>query len=386
MYWKSVFVLVIFIHYGNAYSTKDLMAELEKELEMAQNNKRAVKKVSSSSIDSLEDMKNRLEDLKKDLLKKRGKNDERKASQAKRMEEAMSKLNNEMELASKRQIKKSVVDESYDELLRELKHDNYAMHDEFKEKFYNIIGFKEAKRSETDRNFKRTYLEGSLESILDQIRNVRKGVKKDEVFRSDENGECADKRSDCKSLKDYCETHREKLEGACDYTCGYCRVCKNSGQLSDQSCEALRTESNRNPQGLDYCFEDGYVEQMKAVCYKTCGYCKAPAPPKCYDTKYKCCWDLTTTRFDQAGSNCPACKDAYQYVCKTFKEDCSSRYKPGEFMNDYCPQTCKLCDGTGGCSNERGFDEYCDNWKSMNWCTIQEDRMRHFCSKTCGFC
>ena len=37
-----------------------------------------------------------------------------------------------------------------------------------------------------------------------------------------ENSECHDVRSDCKGLKSYCETHREKLEGACDYTCGYC--------------------------------------------------------------------------------------------------------------------------------------------------------------------
>ena len=38
----------------------------------------------------------------------------------------------------------------------------------------------------------------------------------------DESKKCRDVRTDCAGLKSYCKTHVEKLEGACDYTCGYC--------------------------------------------------------------------------------------------------------------------------------------------------------------------
>ena len=41
----------------------------------------------------------------------------------------------------------------------------------------------------------------------------------------------------------------------------------------------------------------------------------------------------------------------------------------------------------GGCSNERGFDEYCKFWKEeKNWCVEQKDQMKHFCPKECNFC
>uniref|UniRef100_A0A7M5V4H8 ShKT domain-containing protein n=1 Tax=Clytia hemisphaerica TaxID=252671 RepID=A0A7M5V4H8_9CNID len=36
-----------------------------------------------------------------------------------------------------------------------------------------------------------------------------------------------------------------------------------------------------------------------------------------------------------------------------------------------------------GCLNERGFDEYCAFW---NLCVENEDKMRHYCNKECGFC
>ena len=37
------------------------------------------------------------------------------------------------------------------------------------------------------------------------------------------------------------------------------------------------------------------------------------------------------------------CEDQYENVCPTFKDDCSSRYQPGHFMAQFCPQTCNLC-------------------------------------------
>jgi len=377
------FLLVVLATHGNAYSAKDLMAELEKELEIAQKDRKEVKKNSLSSLDSLQDMKARLEELEKDLKAKRsrgGSNDEN----TKHMQDAMKKLDAELERHSKRQAsKKSASSLSFDELMDDIRETGNTR-DDLKNKFYNIIGYKQSSQDDIDQHFKRAYLEGSLGSILDQIRNSKRGSQKDEIFRR-EDSECKDVRSDCARLKSYCENYREKLEGACDKTCQYCRECKNSGAISDEMCENLRKESRTNPQGLDYCFMDGYTDRMRNICYKSCGYCKAPAPPKCSETQYKCCWDDVTTKVDNAGSNCPACVDQYKYACTTFKEDCSSRYKPGEFMHTYCPETCNLCGG--GCLNERGFDEYCAFWKTdLNWCVENEDKMRHYCNKECGFC
>ena len=90
----------------------------------------------------------------------------------------------------------------------------------------------------------------------------------------------------------------------------FLEVCENSGKISDEACNSLRRESPRNPQGLDYCFVDGYVDRMREMCYKTCGYCRAPAPPKCSLSKYGCCWDQVTIKVDGEGSNC----DSKYYV------------------------------------------------------------------------
>ena len=79
---------------------------------------------------------------------------------------------------------------------------------------------------------------------------------------------------------------------------------RKTTQTSDESCEVLRHESRRNPQGLDYCLVEGYTDRMRKLCYKSCGYCKAPAPPSCSATEHGCCWDQVTTKQDRNGSNC----------------------------------------------------------------------------------
>jgi len=154
------------------------------------------------------------------------------------------------------------------------------------------------------------------------------------------------------------------------------------------ACAGLRQESNINPQGLDYCFVDGYVDRMREICIKTCGYCDTPELPECAKTQWGCCWDKKTIKLTSDGSNCPNCFDHYANACYTFRDDCSSRYKPGEFMHTYCPATCELCDGK--CMDERGYgDERCPFWKTeYGWCDSKDKHfeMRFFCPATCELC
>jgi len=120
-------------------------------------------------------------------------------------------------------------------------------------------------------------------------------------------------------------------------------------------------------------------------CAQTCGYCGVPAPPKCSQTTYGCCWDKETVKNDKAGSNCKRCKNEYKYVCKRFKMECPNLNTAGEFMRKNCPVTCKVC--AGGCRDDPGKAFYCPFWKKdLNWCRARPEVMRHFCPVTCGLC
>jgi len=158
-----------------------------------------------------------------------------------------------------------------------------------------------------------------------------------------------------------------------------------------QFCASLRQESKINPQGLDYCFMPGYIDKMRGVCLKTCGYCDPPELPECAKTEYGCCWDKKTIKLTSDGSNCPDCTNSYAYACETFHQDCSSAYKPGEFMHQYCPATCELCDGNWKCMDDRLYIRgLCSFWKTeFGWCNSFDrhfDIMRFFCPATCELC
>merc|ERR1719318_2258360 len=85
-----------------------------------------------------------------------------------------------------------------------------------------------------------------------------------------------------------------------------------------------------------------------------------------------------TIKTDKQGKNCPKCKDAYKYVCKTFKPDCDSFYKPGEFMRHYCPAQCDLC--SGKCKDDKGKEAVCPLWnKEFDWCVQKKSIMRLYC-------
>uniref|UniRef100_A0A7M5V1M1 Uncharacterized protein n=1 Tax=Clytia hemisphaerica TaxID=252671 RepID=A0A7M5V1M1_9CNID len=121
------------------------MAELEKELEIAQKDRKEVKKNSLSSLDSLQDMKARLEELEKG-----GSNDEN----TKHMQDAMKKLDAELERHSKRQAsKKSASGLSFDELMDDIRETGNTR-DDLKNKFYNIIGYKQSSQDDVDQHFK----------------------------------------------------------------------------------------------------------------------------------------------------------------------------------------------------------------------------------------
>lgn len=168
---------------------------------------------------------------------------------------------------------------------------------------------------------------------------------------------------------------RHEEQGACE-----------EDKLTD--CDKLRDVSEVNPQGLDYCFVEGYIDRMREICFRTCGYCDPPELPECEKTPSGCCWDKKTIKLTSDGSNCPKCRDQYKNACTTFKEDCTSRYKPGEFMIEYCPATCGLCDGK--CMDDRKYRTLCSFWKTeFGWCDSKDghfDIMRVFCPATCELC
>lgn len=259
--------------------------------------------------------------------------------------------------------KKSYKDMSVDELVTVLKQElTYPLfkdeHDDFRKRFHEITN----KRSSWKKSAKRNLLEEPFDELLEDLKHDEDDTK------------CEDKRTDCEGLKPYCQSHKEKLKGLCDKTCGYCIVCEN--QAGDDFCKLRQ----------DLCNSDKYRKQLKVYCTQACGYCKVPSPPKCSLTKYKCCWDKETPKLNSRGSNCPACRDQYKYVCKTFKPDCDSAEMPGEFMRFNCPQSCNLCSGTA-CKDDSKKAFYCPFWKKdLKWCESKKEEMRHFCPKTCGYC
>jgi len=187
---------------------------------------------------------------------------------------------------------------------------------------------------------------------------------------------CIDRRGDgtCQRFKKYCDTkYKDYLFDKCAKTCKYCVSCDNS--LPKATCEKL--------QGSNAC--NNNRARMMKLCTKTCGFCKSPAPPKCSNSVFGCCWDKTTSKLNKDGSNCKACQDEYKYVCKTFNEDCEKVNVAGDFMRRFCPQQCKLC--STECIDAPSKAFYCPFWKKdLKWCDNKKDMMTFFCPKTCNFC
>jgi len=269
------------------------------------------------------------------------------------------------------------------ELIQELKkeinsvNDKGAYHDTHKQTFDEILkkADKENKRN-SDNNAAAE--EATLSSDEDEF--WKKSV--DAMFEDIESNEpvvpkaCLDTRPDCLDMKEYCvhKFYKESMRKRCPKTCDFC-PCEDKFSKCEQFFKLNLCESpdaNLRSRTIKYC-------------PKTCGVCKQQAPPKCSTSEFGCCWDKETTKTDKDGKNCPGCKDAYKYVCKKFKDDCSAMNKAGEFMNRYCPEECNRCSGECNDSIEKAF--YCPFWKKdLKWCELKKGIMRHYCPKTCEYC
>lgn len=269
----------------------------------------------------------------------------------------MKALEKELEsLHLKRASKKSINDMTTEELINELKREvnkiGTSHHAAFRSKFDDIL----TKKSDE---------EVLWENTLSSMQAEENYKREDDV--------CLDLRNDCNELKPYCESHRAKLADSCKRTCGWCpKTCKDKYE----SCQAFASSGECHKQS----------ERMSEVCPKACGFCKVPAPSKCSQSQYGCCWNKETSKQDKEGSNCPACKDQYKYVCDTFDVDCGSYRSAGDFMRRYCPNTCNICSNTA-CTDAPTKAFYCPLWKKqLDWCTTKKDVMTQYCPKTCGYC
>jgi len=135
------------------------------------------------------------------------------------------------------------------------------------------------------------------------------------------------------------------------------------------------------------------IKNVQRMCMNSCKLC--PVIPDCSKKPLGCCWDRSTAKTDQSGSNCPVCKDKYKTMCTTFKDHCKNPHTvAGGFMKKYCQETCDECGGK--CEDDSGYVSMCSICKGLNWCNVPnttkekdlEKRrvMKLHCRKTCGFC
>jgi len=289
-------------------------------------------------------------------------------------------------------MEKAVKDLSTEELIRELEIEvknekrtapvptiskKEDIEKKFRKRFEQIIEKKskldELMNADVKSIFKKEVVHDRVDELITAMADAGTKDKKN-VKRVANKVDCVDVRTDCGLLKAYCVSHKNKLKDLCEKTCGFCAPCVDT--IDPKVCKVLS----------DYrkCRDTEQMERMTKLCPQTCGFCASPAPPKCSSTKHGCCWDKVTTK-NKDGKNCPACTDTFKNVCKTFKADCVSFYKPGDFMRRMCPKQCNLCNGT--CVDDKEKIRMCPFWqKQLGWCTKKETMMKHYCPVTCKFC
>jgi len=154
-------------------------------------------------------------------------------------------------------------------------------------------------------------------------------------------------------------------------------------------------DSNLCKERRRYCHKTGSVlTRMRHLCPKTCGYCgKGHAPPPCMSSVFGCCWDKSTPASASIGSgreNCPACVDKRSSrLCNRFQrfcEDFNPDRKIGRQMRSLCPKTCRVCGPKARCMDDPAQKENCPRYKRTGDCKTNENGMRYWCPKTCGFC
>lgn len=245
----------------------------------------------------------------------------------------------------------------------------------------------------------------------------------EKMFQNDNtaNAYCKDhpyQKRKCPTYKkaSYCETRKSQMGYWCPKTCGFCKSsCKNfktdclkkylekgcmdkdvrrdcprtclecCADIDSRLCKSLRK----------YCHVKGFnKKRLRHLCPKTCGYCgKGLAPPPCLSTTYGCCWDKSTPASAPIGSgreNCPRCKDKKSpLLCYRFHGFCTD-FNPdhiiGRDIRSLCPRTCGVCGPHAVCKDHPFQEESCPRYKRQGNCKSNENRMRYYCSKTCGFC
>ena len=88
---------------------------------------------------------------------------------------------------------------------------------------------------------------------------------------------------------------------------------------------------------------------------------------------------------------CPVACGECNKQCKDFHLHCPTWAQLGqcdsnpEYMNIYCPMTCKKCSGGKTCADQH---EHCVAWAGSGHCTNDKYKayMKMRCPKVCGFC
>jgi len=143
-----------------------------------------------------------------------------------------------------------------------------------------------------------------------------------------------------------------------------------------------------------YCRKKRFQDRMRVYCPQTCLYCKTGlAPPPCVSTTYGCCWDKSTPASAPIGSGiekCPRCKDKKSPImCSRlnfFCYDFNPHHRAGRQIRSLCPKTCRVCGLNAFCMDDPLQKENCPRYKRAGDCKLNENGMRYWCPKTCGFC
>ncbi|XP_031571380.1 uncharacterized protein LOC116305581 [Actinia tenebrosa] len=192
--------------------------------------------------------------------------------------------------------------------------------------------------------------------------------------------ECEDTRDDCSWIAEhnndvaaYCDRHRnDAFIKKCQKTCGFCKA-----PAPPIVCEDTRSDCdwiNRNGENKEsYCARNRNDPAVRE-CAKTCGFCKAPAPPEiitCEDTRDDCSW--IAEHNDDVAAYCDRHRnDAFIKQCQRTCGYCKAPAPP----KLACEDTRRDCDTINHIGEPK--TTYCA--RNRNDPAVRE------CAKTCGFC
>lgn len=188
----------------------------------------------------------------------------------------------------------------------------------------------------------------------------------------------------------------------CPKTCGSCKLPPGMEDNDADSCDDL---SQSCAAMTEFCNKEGYVENMKLLCPKSCGFeCKtkteimgelgmtAPPPtttPAVTQATTPPAQEDTINIPDPNASAGPQCKDNHQ-SCPSMALLCNNE-KSKSKLAKLCPLTCKICT-PDGVDEDDGSDDTCADLGpgcgALEYMCADDvnQMMSRNCPKTCGLC